>query len=131
MSNPQAWFHLGDEKTTVNVNAIQNIVDTAAQYLVKTVQNNPNNNQDVKLHTTENVKLEVKPVINSTVKSQFSEENKSEITLSLSTSFVNDTVVVLKSYDNLGCIINGQQSCSKPNISKKQKQVLICLDTYP
>ena len=122
MSNPQAWFHLGDEKTTVNVNAIQNIVDTAAQYLVKTVQNNPNN-QDLKLHTTQNVKLEVKPVINAQVKSQFSDENKSEITLSLSNSFVNDTVVVLKSYDNLGCIINGQQSCTEPNISKKQKQV--------
>ena len=31
MSNPQPWFDLGEEKTTENVNAIQNIIDKTGQ----------------------------------------------------------------------------------------------------
>ena len=62
MSNPQAWFHLGDQKTTENVNAIQNILDSAAQVLVEKIQNEPEENSEFVIKTTENVQLQVKHV---------------------------------------------------------------------
>ena len=121
MSNPQAWFHLGDQKTTENVNAIQNILDSAAQVLVEKIQNEPEENSEFVIKTTENVQLQVKHVKESQIKSKLGP--KSEISLKIAQeNQTADAVVVLKSYENLGCILNGQKNCQNPS-SKSKKQV--------
>ena len=101
MSNPQAWFHLGDQKTTENVNAIQNILDSAAQVLVEKIQNEPEENSEFVIKTTENVQLQVKHVKESQIKSKLGP--KSEISLKIAQeNQTADAVIVLKSYENLG-----------------------------
>ena len=121
MSNPRAWFHLGDRKTTENVNAIQNILDSAAQVLVEKIQKESEKDEFV-IKTTENVQLQVKHVTESQIVSKLG--TKSEISLKIAQSNQTaDAVVVLKSYENLGCILNGQKNCQNPS-RKSKKQVL-------
>ena len=80
---------------------------------------------EVSVNTSENVHLEVKQLNDTQIVSSFGQNDHSEISLKLpenSNKTNENTVVVLKSYENLGCIINGQKSCDVP-IRKKAKQV--------
>lgn len=114
MSNPGAWANLDNQKTTDNVNDLQNILDSAARYLVSSV-----NSSNTVIEATENIQLEIKELLEESQLTSKLGQTKSEISLKLS-SKENDTVVVLKTFKNLGCILNGQKSCQKPNSIKKQ-----------
>ena len=114
MSNPGAWANLDSQKTTDNVNHLQNIVDSAARYLVSTV-----NSSNTVIEATENIQLEIKDLSEQSQLTSKLGQTKSEISVKLP-SKANDTVVVLKTFKNLGCILNGQKSCHVPSSVKKQ-----------
>ena len=93
-------------------------ISLTGDYLVET-------SSEIRVNTSENVQLEVKRLNDTQIVSSFGHNDHSEISLKLpeNTNKSNEnTVVVLKSYENLGCIINGQKSCDVP-IQKKAKQV--------
>ena len=89
MSNPGAWANLDNQKTTDNVNDLQNILDSAARYLVSSV-----NSSNTVIEATENIQLEIKELLEESQLTSKLGQTKSEISLKLS-SKENDTVVVL------------------------------------
>ena len=123
VSQPAAWLNLGDVKTQENVNNIQNIVDSAAHYLVERVREEGG---DIEITPTEHVELQLKLVTDSQLSSSLGDE-AAVISLQLSeeTNRTDKSLVVLKSYKNLGCIINAQKSCESPKISSKQVSCII------
>ena len=129
MSQPAAWLHLGNVKTQENVNNIQNIVDNAAQYLVDRVQGGQEEPGEIHVTATEHVELQLKLVTESRLETSLA-DNAATISLQLSeeANTTDKSVVILKSYKNLGCIINAQKSCESPKISSKQVSCKLLAD---
>ena len=120
MSQPSAWLNLGEVKTQENVNNIQNIVDTAAKFLVESVKEEEVE-RDIQIKPTEHVELQLKLVTSSQLESSLADQAaRISLQLTKEEERTDKSLVVLKSYKNLGCIINAQKSCQSPKISSKQ-----------
>ena len=120
MSQPSAWLNLGQVKTQENVNNIQNIVDTAAKFLVESVKEEEVE-RDIEIKPTEHVELQLKLVTSSQLESSLADQAaRISLQLTKEEERTDKSLVVLKSYKNLGCIINAQKSCQSPKISSKQ-----------
>ena len=118
VSNPEAWHYLDEEKNSENVNNVQNIADITSDYLVR--ENWEDENQFIE-KGTDKIKFEVKTINVSEVQKN---DDWSKISLKIQENKdikETNTKVVLKSFENLGCIINGQRSCDIPNDKKKNQ----------
>ena len=106
---------------------IQQIVDRAARVLVDSVVESPGEQEELK---TSHVELQLALVRENSPSLQSSlADRAANISLQLTGEQTagppGQSVVVLKSYKNLGCIINAQSSCSAPRISGKQVNSLV------
>ena len=132
VSQPQVWLGLARDKTKLQINSLQNILDNAAKQLVDNLEETTSN---IAIENTEHVNLQLKVVNHSDTENIFGIEG-SKLSLKISNSdnkVKNGTsLVVLKSYNNLGCIINRQKSCDSPKeMGKKQvNSKVIGADVY-
>ena len=116
VSNPEAWHYLDEEKNSENVNNVQNIADMTSDYLVRESWEDGNK---ILKQGTDKIKFEVKTVNVSEIQQN---DDWSKISLKIhENEKLKETKVVLKSFENLGCIINGQRSCEIPNEKKKNQ----------
>ena len=107
---------MDEEKNSENINNVQNIADMTSDYLVR--ESSEDGNKIVK-QETDKIKFEVKTVNVSEIQQN---DDWSKISLKIhENEKLKETKVVLKSFENLGCIINGQRSCEIPNEKKKNQ----------
>ena len=132
VSQPQVWLGLAHDKTKQQIDSLQNILDNAAKQMVDNLKESTDT---LVIENTEHVNLQLKVVNHSEIATEFGIEGSK---LSLKINDDGDKVknerslVVLKSYNNLGCIINRQKSCDTP-IQMGPKQVnskVIGADVY-
>lgn len=132
VSQPQVWLGLAEDKTNQQIDSLQNILDNAARQMVNNLKGNTSS---LVIEHTEHVNLQLKVVNHSAKETKFGIEG-SKLSLKISDTgerVKNETsMVVLKSYNNLGCIINRQKSCNAPK-KMGEKQVnskVIGADVY-
>ena len=108
------------------MNNIQNIVDSAARVLVDSVVGSQEGEEmEIKIKETSHLELQVSLVTDTQSLQSSLADQAANISLQLSEEEHSESVVILKSYKNLGCIINAQRSCSSPRISSKQVNSLV------
>ncbi len=118
VSSPEAWHYLDEKKNSENVNNVQNIADITSDYLVRETWEDGNQFREKEM---DKIKFEVKTINVSEVQKN---DDWSKISLKIQENKdikETNTKVVLKSFENLGCIINGQRSCDIPNDKKKNQ----------
>ena len=109
---------MDEEKNSENVNNIQNIADITSDYLVR---ESWKDGTQILEKETDKIKFEVKTINVSEVQKN---DDWSKISLKIRENTdvkETNTKVVLKSFENLGCIINGQKSCDLPNEKKRNQ----------
>ena len=109
---------MDEEKTSESVNNVQNIADLTSDYLVR--ESWENVNQAVELGT-DKIKFDVKRINVSEVHKR---DDWAKISLKIQENEnlnETDTKVVLKSFENLGCIINSQKTCDVPNEKRRNQ----------
>ena len=109
---------MDEEKNSENVNNVQNIADITSDYLVREAWEDGNK---ILKEGTDKIKFEVKTINVSEVQQN---DDWSKISLKIHENEKlkkTNTKVVLKSFENLGCIINGQKSCDIPNSKRKNQ----------
>jgi len=112
VSQPQVWLGLTQDKIKLQIDNIQNILDNAAKQLVDNLKDTTSS---LTIEHTENVNIQVKVVNHSDTETKFGIQG-SKLSLKIGDNENNETsLVVLKSYNNLGCIINRQKTCESPN----------------
>ena len=107
---------MDEEKSSENVNNVQNIADITSDYLVREAWED---GHEILKQGTDKIKFEVKTINVSEVQQN---DDWSKISLKIhENEKLKETKVVLKSFENLGCIINGQKSCDIPNDKRKNQ----------
>ena len=79
----------------------------------------------IKINQSSHVELQLSLVTDTQSLQSSLADQAANISLQLSEEEHSESVVILKSYKNLGCIINAQKSCSSPRISSKQVNSLV------